>query len=73
VTKNHGLRKISEIYIREEENSEVDIPLITVREPISHERQLQKVMTFNNKEFLISARSVEASVEEISPNRRGNE
>lgn len=63
------LRKISEIYIREEDEK-AEAPLITVREPISHERQLQKVMTFNNKEFLISARSVEQSVEESSPTRR---
>ena len=38
-------------------------PILTAREPVSQERQLQKVMTFNNKEFLISARSVERSLE----------
>jgi hypothetical protein len=41
--------------------------MVTARAPVCPERQLQKVMTFNNKDFLISARSVERSVEEPSP------
>lgn len=72
MSRPQALRKISEIYIREEDASEGD-PMITVREPVCHDRQLQKVMTFNSKEFLLSARSVEPSVDDTSPHSRRQE